>query len=220
MADSRGPQHDEPHKKSIASHIQEHIATVNAVLVLANGTTQRLTVNTEYALSVFLPITLAHNVAFLFINVPSPLSFNFSYDTLPEILKSTPPFLFDNPIAHQRRFLERTNDPINKKPRRKLREIVKDTEQKGLGMLVDLFDWLDGCEPQPTTEIVALYETSQAIETKITNTLAQMDQATAMIAEVNKLVKTGQTNSVSPLLYSHPAFLCMSNIGARGSGDN
>ena len=57
--------------------------------------------------------------------------------------------------------------------------------------------WLDGREPQPTTEIVALYERSQAIETKITNTLAQMDQAAAKMAEISKLVKAVQMNSVS-----------------------
>ena len=94
------------------------------------------------------------------------------------------------------------------------------TEDTGLELLVDLFDWLDGCGPQPTTEVVALSETSQAIETKFTNTLTQMDQVAAMIVEVNKLAEAVQTNSVSPLLYSHLAFLCMSNVGARGSGNN
>ena len=223
FGDTRGPQHDELelHKKSIATHIQDHIATLNAVLILANGTVQSVTVGTEYILSAFLPKTLANNVAFLFTNVPGPLSFNISQEEIPESLKDAPEFLFDNPIAVQRTFLERINDPIHKHNKARiwqiLRKEVKATEQRGLEMLVDLFDWLDGCAPHPTTEIMALYETSQALKTKITNTLAQMDQAAA---EVDKLVKAVQTNSVSPLLYSHLAFLCMSNVGARGSGDN
>ena len=95
-----------------------------------------------------------------------------------------------------------------------LRETVKHTEQKGLGMLVDLFDWLDGCEPQPTTEIVALYERSQAIETKITNTLAQMDQAAAKMAEISKLVKAVQMNSVS-LCFTHIWRSCLTFVGRR-----
>ena len=219
----RRPQHNELHKKSIATHIQEHIATVNAVLILANGTVPGTTAGTSYALSAFVPKTLANNVAFLFTNTTSPLYLNFYKDTVPEILKDAPVFHFYNPIALQKKFLELTNDLINAKERRKglkWRDTVKDTEEQGLGMLVDLFDWMGGREPQPTREIVALYETSQAIETKITNTIAQMDQVAAMIAEVNKLVKAVQTNSVSPLLYSHLAFLCMSNVGTRGSGDN
>jgi hypothetical protein len=57
-------------------------------------------------------------------------------------------------------------------------------------MLVKLFDWLDGLEPQPTTEMIALYEKSQAIESKITNTLAQMDQTAAKMAEIKNYWRT------------------------------
>ena len=216
MAGTRCPQ---LFKKSIATHIQEHIASVNAVLILTNGTVPAITIGTEYALSAFLPKTLANNVAFLLTNVPSPLSCNFCDHAIPEILKDAPQFLLDNPIALQRKLLER-KDSWRKKVIGKMVKAVKGAEQRALEMLVGLFDWLDDLEPQPTTGIVALYEMSQAIETKIANTLAQMDQAAATITEVNKLVKTVQTNSVSPLLYSHLAFLCMSNVGARGSGDN
>ena len=38
---------------------------------------------------------------------------------------------------------------------------VKAGEQSALEMLVDLFDWLDGLEPQPTREIFPLYEEPQ-----------------------------------------------------------
>jgi len=72
--------------------------------------------------------------------------------------------------------------------------------------LVELFDWLDGLEPQPTTEIVALYEKSQAIEVKITDTLAQMDQASGKMTEINKLMEELQKNpAVSFSPYFHLA---------------
>ena len=208
MADTRGPQQDELHKKNIATYIQEHIATVNAILILANGSVPRITVGTDYALSVLsslFPKTLAKNIAFLFTNSPTCLSFNFCKDSIPEILKEAPRFLFDNPIALHKNFLELKDDPVRKKARTELQRTVKHTEQKGLGMLVDLFDWLDGLEPQPTTEIVALYEKSQAIETKISNILAQMDQAAAKIVEINKLMEEFRRHSVSSLLYSYLA---------------
>ena len=207
MPDTRGLQQDELHKKSIATHIQAHIATVNAVLIVANGSVPRMIVGTDYALFAFLPKTLANNVAFLFTNILTCISFNFCEDAIPKIFKDAPRFLFNNPIALQKNFLELNDSPLHKEEGAGWREMVKDAERNGLRILVDLFDWLDGREPQPTTEIVALYETSQAIKTKITNTLAQMNQAAVMIAEVNKLVKAVQTNSVSPLLYSHLAFL-------------
>ena len=77
-------------------------------------------------------------------------------------------------------------------------------ERKGLEVLVDLFDWLDRLEPQPTTEIVALYEKFHAIESNIVNTLAQLDQASAQMAEINKLMEEVQRKSavsVSPCLH-------------------
>ena len=213
MADTRGFQQDELHKESIATHIQEHIATINAVLVLASGSVSRITVGTDYALSVLsalFPKTLANNIAFLFTNSPTCLSFNFCKDAIPEILKDAPWFLLDNPIALQKNFLELKNDPIRKRGLMELREMVKHSEQKGLEILVELLGWLDSREPQPTTEIVSLYERSQAIETKITNALAQMDQAASKVAEISKLVKAVQMNSVSHLLSSHLAFVSYS----------
>jgi len=53
-----------------------------------------------------------------------------------------------------------------KKGRADLRKAVKAAEQDALEMLVDLFDWLDGLKPQPTTEIV---EEMQKTKTKITD---------------------------------------------------
>ena len=38
------------------------------------------------------------------------------------------------------------------------REVVKASEQDTLEMLVELFDWLDSLDPQPTSEVVSRYE--------------------------------------------------------------
>jgi hypothetical protein len=168
------------------------------VLILANGSIPRITAGMDYALSALsalFPKTLAKNIAFLFTNSPTYLSLNVSKDAIPEVLKDAPKFLLDNPIALQKKFLESKGDPDKKKGRKEMQRAVKSAEQRALEMLVDLFDWLDGLEPQSTTEIVALYEKSQAIEVKITDTFAQMDQATAKMAEINKLVEELQKKS-------------------------
>ena len=39
-------------------------------------------------------------------------------------------------------------------------------------MLVDLFDWLDGLEPQPTSEVVSRYEKLQDIAANVIGPLA------------------------------------------------
>ena len=201
LADTRGIHQDELHKKSIATEIQNHIASVSAILILANGAVPRITVGMDYALaalSAIFPKTLVNNIAFLFSNVSTPLSFNFSKDAIPEILKDAPHFLIDNPVSLQKKYLE-LKGGMNKRKAKDMQKAVKNAEQNALEMLVDLFDWLDGLEPQPTREIIALYEKSQAIESNITNTLAQMDQTAAKMAEIQELLKEIQKKSAVSL---------------------
>ena len=207
MADTRGIHQDELHKESIAAEIQNHIDSVTAVLILANGSVPRITVGTDYALSALsalFPKSLAKNIAFLFSNSPTYLSLNFAQDAIPETLKDAPQFLLNNPLALQKKFLEFKDDPSKKKMKNDLQGDVKRAEERALEMLCDLFDWLDNLEPQPTTEIVDLYKKSHVIESKITDTLTKMDHASDQMAKINKMVEELQRKSavsVSPHLY-------------------
>jgi hypothetical protein len=156
LADTRSGQQDELHKRNIVAKVKDHIDSITAVLILANGTVPRVTVGTDYALSALsdmFPKSLARNVSFMFTNVISPLHWNFCLDTVPHALQHAPQFLLNNPIALQRKYLKLKNDPTMKKRRVDLRSAVKTGEQNALEMLVNLFDWLDGLEPQGTTEI-------------------------------------------------------------------
>ena len=56
-----------------------------------------------------------------------------------------------------------------KKRRTDFRRMVKAAEQETLEILVDLFDWLDGLEPQPTADIVPhhLILTNQGVAKKV-----------------------------------------------------
>jgi len=212
LADTRGINQDKLHKESIATEIQEHIAFVSAVLILANGAVPRITVGMDYALSALsaiFPKTLAKNIAFLFSNVSTQLSFNFSNDAIPEALKDAPHFLIDNPIALQKKYLS-LKSRTGRKKLKEMQKSVKCAEQKALEMLVELFDWLDGLEPQPTKEIIDLYEKSQVIESKITNTLAQMDQTVAKMTEIKELLKEFEEKSVVSFTFfaSYARVLC------------
>jgi hypothetical protein len=206
LADTRGIRQDEIHKRNISTTIQKHVDFVTAVLILTNGTVPRITVGTDYALSTLsavFPKSLAENIAFVFTNVPSPLSWNFSTDTIPAVLKDADHFLLDNPIALQKKYLALRGDSNKKKVRMVMRKAVLAGEDRALEMLVKLFDWLDGLGPQPTTEIVYLYGISQSIEAMITNTVAQMDQAATKKAGIDKLIsalKTDSNVSSSPCL--------------------
>ena len=201
MADTRGFHQDAFHKKSITIEIQNHLNVVSAVLILANGSIPRISVSMDYVLSTLpalFPKSLASNIAFLFSNVPNRISLNFPDDAIPEALKHAPRFLLDNLIALQKQYLKQRGH-MNKREAKQTRELVKRTEQDALKMLVEIFDWLGGLEPQPTTEIIALYEKSQDIESKITSTLAQMGQAAIKMAEIKKLMENLRNGSAVSL---------------------
>ena len=218
LADTRGIHQDELHKESIATEIQNHFDSITAILILANGSVPRLTVSMDYALSTLstlFPKTLAKNIAFLFTNSMSFLNFNVHKDAIPDILKYAPQFLFSNPIPLQKKFLELKDGPTKKKMRREMQNTVKSAEQTALEMLVELFDWLDGLEPQSTTDFMSLYKKSHAIESKITTALAQMDQASSQMAEINKLMEElSRKTAVSffTLLAPGERFLCLLDV--------
>ena len=153
----------------------EHTDSVAAVLILANGTVPHVTVGNDYALSTrstILPKYLAGNIAFLLTNTSNPLYRNFYRDTLPEGFKDAPQFLLNNPVALYRRYLELKGAPTTVGQGHIFREAVKASEQDTLEMLVDLFEWLDRLEPQPTSEAVSWYEKLQDIAADVMGSLA------------------------------------------------
>ena len=172
MADTRGIRQDEIHKWSIATQIKNHIDSVTAVLVIANGAASSVTVGTDYAfstLSTTIPKSLASSIALMFTNDSRSLQRNLSGDTIPGVLKEARQFHLDNPIVLQKEYLKDKGGP----ERADLRKAVKASDQSTLGKLVDLFDWLDRLRRQPVKEIISLYEQSRAIEAKVLNVRAR-----------------------------------------------
>ena len=55
-----------------------------------------------------------------------------------------------------RKYDKLKKDPNQKKILQEMRKAVKNGEKTALEMLVNVFDWLDGLQPQPTTEILDL----------------------------------------------------------------
>ena len=174
LVDTRDLQQAELYKKSIATEIQKYIDHVTAVLVIANGTVPRGTGGLRSALSTLFtifPKTLANNTAFMFTNVAGPLCWNFCQDTIPEVLKAAPQFQIDNPVALQEKYLKLKDSPTMKSIGPKMYKEVQDGEQNALEMLAGFFDWLDGLERHPMTEVVSLHDGSQNIKSCITKLL-------------------------------------------------
>ena len=178
MADTRSLRQDELHKQSIATQIQDHIDSITVVLILANGTV-RATVGPDYALSALsaiFPKSLASNTAFVFTNVLSPLSCNFSGDTIPPGFKDAPLFFLNNPVALQKKYLQFKDDPGMKEIKEDMRNAVISSEKKALGTLVELFDWLDGLEPQSTMTMCSPHGEPQAILEPMVQVAANEDK--------------------------------------------
>lgn len=64
-----------------------------------------------------------------------------------------------------------------------MRKAVKTGEESALEMLVDLFDWLDGLERQPTTENISLCARFRNIMT------ASLDPLVRLVEELLSKIK-------------------------------
>ena len=106
-----------------------------------------------------------------------------------------------------------------------MRKAVRACEENASAMLVELFNWLDGLEPQLTTEAVSIYVKTQASEARITNILAQMVQAATKRAEIDEQARECQGSTavsvlsplhLAPELYAHRS----KDVGALANIEN
>ncbi|KAJ7247818.1 hypothetical protein C8J57DRAFT_1359008 [Mycena rebaudengoi] len=205
LADTRGIQQDELHKKGIATEIKEHVTAVDAVLILANGTLPRLSVSTEYALttlSSIFPKSLADNISFVFTMCSNPLSINFTDDAVPPSLETAPQFHIDNPLSLRHKYLQMKANGQYKRQLRAASDHVIASEAAALQTMVRFFDWLDDLKPQPTTDILTLFNKSQTIQQQISDTVSQMAQAQDKSEEIKRLIRQIESGQADIDVYS------------------
>ena len=206
LADTRGLQQDKQHKASIAKAIKENIATVNAVIILANGTQPRLGTATDYVLSTLsaiFPRTLADNIGILFTNVSSTLDFNFDPQSLPPVLRDREDnrWFINNPLAMWNRYKEkqRQQTASTRRLQSSLLNAIHAAYRNTLEELCSMFDWLDDRDPQPTMGIWQLYEQSQTIEKDIENAMSYALQMSEKKKQVQAIRQAAEGNeSVCP----------------------
>ncbi len=195
MAGYCGIGKDEIRKEKIVRYIEQHVDFIDAVLILANGDGLGIIAGADYTfytLSALFPNTLVKNIACMFTKTLSTLLWNVSQKMGPEALKNAPAFCLENPIVPR--------EGGNGRPH--VKELVKVWEQRALEMLVTLFDWLDGLESQPVTEIVCLYEMEQNINAMTNKILDQEADTRAKIDHLIEEFMEHSTVSLSPCLQS------------------
>lgn len=208
LADTRGVEHDERHKASIARVIRDVIPSIDGVLIVANGTVERLQAATDYAITTLasiFPRSIADNIAIIFTMVSNPMAFNFQLESLPESLRKSEQYTLDNPIALMKRYREFEQKPTHHKQLPKLLKMVTDAHNEAVGMFADFFDWLDKRTVQPTAEIVELYDKVCTIERSIQNALARMNIISEKKRDVEK-ISTSMSKSTQ-------VYICSLDIG-------
>ncbi|TFK49481.1 hypothetical protein OE88DRAFT_1713641 [Heliocybe sulcata] len=206
LADTRGVEKDEEHKAAIAEYIKNHTETIDAVIILANGTNARLGVATQYTLSMIsgmFPHSLVDNIGFVFTMVANIFSFNFESLSLPQELRNARHWKMDNPLAQWLKYQEakKKDPPVDEEDLDEMYETVSKGYRKTFTHLIDLFTWLDDRQVQPTKEINELYEMTMTIESSISNVVSRLEQTetrrAALIALKAQIAEQNQIKNIN-----------------------
>ncbi|CUA68063.1 hypothetical protein RSOLAG22IIIB_07738 [Rhizoctonia solani] len=173
LADTRGIDQDEAHKAKINKAIQDYVTAIDSVIIMANGTVQRLGVATDYTLNVItamFPHSIIDNIGFIFTH-SDPLTLNFRKDSLQPELRQAKHWLIQNPLAYYQAYkrlqAEGVSAKVLSRGRRDLEQFYDDT----VDTLNDWLSWLDTRHVQPSRSINELYQMSKNIGTNIEHAL-------------------------------------------------
>ncbi|KAG9226872.1 hypothetical protein CCMSSC00406_0003455 [Pleurotus cornucopiae] len=183
---------NEEHRRALAYFIEEQIDAIDCVLILANGTMERLGVSAHYALSVIstmFPRSIVDNIAFMFTMVSSPLHSNLARESLPVPVRNAKILAINNPLAGWLRFKKALNsdDPPEEEIREELREEIKSNYDKGIKTLNSFFEWVDERRVQPAKEVDELYGLSNKMEALLSDVTARLSQVETQKTELLKL---------------------------------
>ncbi|EJD50579.1 hypothetical protein AURDEDRAFT_58292, partial [Auricularia subglabra TFB-10046 SS5] len=191
LCDTRGIDQDALHKASIASAIRDHVTRLDAIIIMANGTNERLTVPTDYALntlSAMFPASIAQNIGFLFTMVDNLLTWNFQPTSLPPCLHDAELWAIQNPLALVVKSRERQRfGNVTAKQAKLFGKLLDDSYETALDTLNAMFTWLDQRAACATTEICDLYSKTVGIEAAITDVIARLHQTERQRDELNAL---------------------------------
>ncbi|KAJ6506122.1 hypothetical protein DFH09DRAFT_943318, partial [Mycena vulgaris] len=132
----------------------------------------------------------------VFTTCSNPLSINFTDDAVPPSLEAAPQLYIANPLSFLRKYREMKANGQHKRQLRAAWDHVVASEATALQTIVRFFDWLDDLKPQPTTDILTLFNKSQTIQQKICDTVSQMAQAQDKSEEIKRLIRQIECHSI------------------------
>ncbi|CAE6447231.1 unnamed protein product [Rhizoctonia solani] len=194
LADTRGIDEDKKHRERIYRAVNELVTRIDGVMIVANGSIERLTAATSYTLetlSTLFPRSIKNNIGILFTNVGvDETGLNFQMASLPPGLQTPEYWCIDNPFSLYKRYLDtagRAQGSGNRKLKqeKKLKENYDETVES----LDTWLRWLDEREAIPTTEITELYHKSTEIESRLFGTTLFMENLSRLQRELQDLIR-------------------------------
>ncbi|KAJ1299959.1 hypothetical protein OPQ81_002626 [Rhizoctonia solani] len=178
LSDSRGPEHDKKNQKEINDAIVKEFTTIDAVIIMSNGTTERLAPTTDYTLKVLMtlfPRSILSNIGFIFTHVES-FSFNFQESSIPPELRETPRWLIQNPLALLKHKSVLENENRTARHVRQDKTSIERAYADVIETLNEWLEWIKECPVQPINEINRLYEASAQVQSRFDEVISHIMQ--------------------------------------------
>jgi len=153
----------------INSVIQEFATSIDAVLILADGSGTRLGDVTDYTMSLVtsvFPQSMIENIGFVFTNTDI-FTWDFRMDSLPNVFHQSKHWLIQNPLALHNNYRKQAEKGATENSLLVLHRKLEDGYDKTVKTLCEWLQWLDGRKPQPTEAINGLFHESLNIESHI-----------------------------------------------------
>ncbi|GAB1523842.1 hypothetical protein RhiTH_006992 [Rhizoctonia solani] len=169
LADTRGMDEDKRHKERIHGVIQELATEIDSVMIIANGTIERLSIAMDYTmntLATWFPRSILPNIGILFTNVSAAgAGLNFQAESLPSEFQKVDYWYLNNPLSLLKNYAHRKETGrFARNQEAAQRSGIESTYHETLSTLNDWLEWLDERKAIPTSAIIDLYQKSSHIE--------------------------------------------------------
>jgi hypothetical protein len=190
LADTRGVKKDDEHRKKFLDAIRDQVKTIDAVLVMANGTVERLGIGTEYALatiSSMFPNSIIKNTGFLYTNVNDRLSLNTLKSSIPKALQDCKSWTIQNPIAVHSKFEGKKLETNDREELDRMHHTINNCHKEALSTIGRMLKWMDDCDILPTTAIAELAKKRADLDNNMDIILSRIDQQNERMQRLAKM---------------------------------
>ncbi|KAB5588720.1 hypothetical protein CTheo_7843 [Ceratobasidium theobromae] len=207
IADTRGIERDKYHLKKVNAMVKQ-MGTVDAVLLIVDGTKGRLDVSTNLTfetIKMMFPRSITDNIGVIMTHVTGPSTLKFRMHTLGGDLEKSSKWPIENPLALSLGFQEMESE-MSPEEKGQERNKIKVAYDNTVDRLNEWLKWLDNdLRPMPTKEIDELYQKSANIEAYIDKALKDIELESKELAKQQEakdnLSKTKNTRAYYEDLY-------------------